>query len=199
MRRAPFLTPSLFVLTALALIAAGCGGPAPVPEPAAPQRVENSSLGVALASIPEGFRLEANAEGEEARIVLVRKPELPPGTAVVEVGPEQRAGVNLVAEVNTQKAHIESLPEGNFQGQTELMGPTGTAYLTRGRYRGETGAEIEEMRVLTLHPSYPEVKRLLTLTYTYELSGDTKDRGQQMLELLGEVEPLAAQSPQSPT
>jgi hypothetical protein len=181
-------------------LAAGCGGgPAQEPVPAAPQRVENASLGVALASIPEGFRLEANPEGEEARIVLVRKPELPPGTAVVEVGPEQQAGVNLVAEVNAQKEHIESLPEGNFQGQTELMGPTGTAYLTRGRYRGETGAEVEEMRVSTLHPNYPEVKRLLTLTYTYELSGDTKDRGQQMLELLGEVEPLAAQPPPPPS
>lgn len=194
MRRAPRRASksllALAVLTLAAVAAAGCSGPAPEPEPAAPQRVENRSLDLVLASIPEGFRLESNQEGEEARIVLVRKPELPPGTAVVEAAPEQSAGVNLVAAVNDQKEHIESLPEGKFQGQTELMSETtGTAYLTRGRYRDESGTEVEQMRAFTQHPT---ANRLVTLTYTYALSGDTKDRGQQMLELLGEVEPLAA-------
>lgn len=189
MRRDPRRAATNLLALTLVALTAGCGGAAPPTEPAPLQRVENASLGLALASIPEGFRLEANSEGEEPRIVLVRKPELPPGTAVVEVGPEQIAGVNLVAAVNEQKAYIESLPEGNFQGQTELMGPTGTAYLTRGRYRDEAGAEVEQMRAFTLHPA---ANRRIVVTYTYTLSGDTKDRGQQMMELLGEIEPPAA-------
>jgi len=200
MRRAPSRASTRFfalsVLTLAAFSAAGCGGPGPEPAPAAPQRVENHSLGLALASIPEGFRLESNQEGEEARIVLVRKPELPPGTAVVEVTAEQAAGVNLVAAVNHQKEWIETLPEGKFQGQTELMSETtGTAYLTRGRYRDESGAEVEQMRSFTVHPA---ANRMVTVTYTYALSGDTKDRGQQMLDLLGEVEALAPMPPGEP-
>lgn len=165
-------------------VACGQEAPEPPPAPAAPQRVENPEAGLALTDVPDGWRLVSN---QGAEIVLERKPQLPPGTATVAATEEQQAGVNLVDAVNEQKAEIEQRPEGRFQGQTELRGPLGTAFLTRGRWSNE-GTDWEELRIFSLHPGG---NRMVVLTYDYALTGDTKDRAEQVMELLAYVEGLA--------
>lgn len=187
--RATSLVHLALVISILAF-AAGCGGE-PATELQAPQRVESPGLGIALAALPRGFVLESDGEGG---IVLGRHPELPPGTVTIEATEAQQAGVNLVVAVNDQKTRIESLPEGKFQGQTELAGPTGRAYLTRGRYLEPAGTRVEELRIFTLHPEYPAVNRMLTLTYVYPAAGDSTERAEQIMEVLGEVEALTPAS-----
>lgn len=153
----------------------------PESAPTAPQAVDSPEAGIRLTDLPEGFRLVSSDGGE---IVLKRKPELPTGTAVVSATPEQEAGVNLFKAVNDQKAEIESRPEGKFQGQTELGSHLGPAYLTRGRW-SDNGVETEEMRLFSLHPTG---NRMVVITYTYAVFGDTKDRASQAMEILGLVE-----------
>lgn len=181
------LSARLFACAAVCLLlaAAGCREPEPPPSPAAPQPVKSPEAGIRLSDLPEGFRLVAVNGGE---ILLERKPELPPGTAVVTATPVQTAGVNLFAAVNEQKEEIESRPDGKFYGQTELGSHLGTAFLTRGRWT-ENGQEMEEMRLFSLHP---QGNRMLVITYRYALSGDTKDRAEQAMEILGMVEGLEA-------
>jgi len=184
----PFKSPSSQTRLTLALglcaLVVACAQPEPPPAPAAPQRVENPEAGLALTDVPDGWRLVSNRDAE---IVLERKPELPPGTATVTATEEQRAGVNLVDAVNQQKAEMEERTDGRFQGQTELRGPLGTAFLTRGRW-SQDGTDWEELRIFSLHPGG---NRMVVLTYDYPLTGDTKDRAEQVMELLGYVEGLA--------
>lgn len=180
----------LVSLLPLLLPLAACQESEPPPSPAAPQPVESPGAGLRLTDLPEGFRLVSAEEGE---IVLERKPELPPGTAVVTATSEQVAGVNLFDAVNGQKEEIEARPEGRFYGQTELGSHLGPAYLTRGRWT-EDGAEMEEMRLFSLHP---QGNRMVVITYDYALSGDTKDRAEHAMEILGLVEGLEAAAEES--
>lgn len=179
------------LLLLLLLTAAACSEPGPqeaAPAAAPAERVENPELGIALATVPEGFRLVSNdADG----ILLERKPELAPGEARVTVGPEQQAGVNLVAAVQDQKTAVEARPEGKFLGQLELMGPTGTAFSTRGRY-SEDGQEVEEVRLLSLHPM---ANRLLSVSYVYPLPSDSQDRLDHAMTVLGEIEAFSPPVP----
>jgi hypothetical protein len=187
-RKTPFLAPTLLSLAALAVVLTGCptqeeeAPPAePVAAAPAPQRVENADSGLVLADVPEGFDLVSNdAEG----ITLTRKPDLPPGDLVLWARPVQQAGVNLQKEVNEIKADFEGRPDGAFNGQLELMGPTGPAYSTRGRWT-EGGREMEEVHLFALHPME---NRVVDLAYTYEVTGDTKERMEQAMAVLGEVE-----------
>lgn len=176
----------------LVLTLAACAGPGEeAPQPAAqeepPQRVDNPELGIALADVPDDFRLVAN-DAEGIRLETQPDPDLAPGTVAITVGEAQRAGVNLVQGVRDQQEYLESQPEGKFLGQVELMGPTGTAYSTRGRYQ-QDGTTVEEIRLLALHPQHPDVNRMLSIQYVYEVSGDTKERLNQAMEVLGEVVP----------
>lgn len=165
--------------------AAACSEPEPPeapPEEAAPaERVENPELGIALATVPEGFRLVSNdADG----ILLERKPELPPAEARIVVGPVQEAGVNLVAAVNDYKAEVEAKPEGKFLGMIEMMGPLGTAFSVRGRH-AEGGEAVEEIRLLSVHPLE---NRMLTVVYGYAVPSDAKARMDEAMVVLGEIE-----------
>jgi hypothetical protein len=167
------------LLTILVLAAAACEPEAPVRE-----RVENPELGLALATMPAGFVLESNDPGV---IRLARASAEAPGTLTVEKGPEEPSGVNLVEAVNREQERVESLPEGQFFGQIEMGGPLGTAFSTRGRYL-EEGQEVEVFRIFTLHPdgTHPVI-----LTYRYRPGGDSKERLQHGMDVLGEIEPLS--------
>lgn len=164
--------------------AAACSEPEPQPaaSAAAPaERVENPDLGIALAAMPEGFRLVSNdADG----ILLERKPELPPGEARIVVGPVQEAGVNLVAAVNDYKATVEQKTEGKFLGMIEMMGPIGTAFSVRGRH-AEGGEAVEEIRLLSVHPLE---NRMLSVVYGYAVPSDAKTRMDEAMAVLGEIE-----------
>jgi hypothetical protein len=178
-------TTSAVTLALLATLAAGCAAPPPPPEPPPSQRVENPELGIALAAVPEGFRLTgSDAQG----IHLERVGELA-GTARVTAGPVLEGGLNLYDEVNRQKAALEARPNGSFLGQVEIMGPTGNAFSTRGRYT-EGGTAMEEIRILGLHPTE---NRLLSVSYVYAAGGDSKERVEHAFAVLGEVEAARAE------
>ena len=69
------------------------------------------------------------------------------------------------------------------------MSQLGTAFSTRGRYPGDDGKEIEELRLFAIHP---DGDRLLSVTYRYPTdSGATKDRINEAMAALGLVGPLA--------
>lgn len=154
--------------------------------PAASTRVESATLGIALASLPAPFRLEANEGG---RIVLGA-----PGPArlTVETGPVEQYGINLIDKVWERKAAFEALPGGKFHGNQELAGLViAPAFTVRGSY-AEGAGRVEEIRLDALHP---EENRLLTMVYRYPQAGDSQQRAEQLLALLAEIELLAAPGP----
>lgn len=186
-------TPGLIatLAVALALGAAGCGPKSETAAPAAlPEPVVNRDLGLTLDDpASAGFQLAAN-EGTTLEL------SYPPGDGregahlTFEVGEPQLAGVNLIDAVNAQKAAIEAHPDGRFLGQVQLGSQIGTAFSTRGRYTGDDGREVEEVRLLAVHPAGD---RLLALVYRYHPTpGDTKERINQAMAALGLVQPPPA-------
>ena len=190
-RLAATVTASVAGVAVLAL-AAGCGGSktggGEAAAPATP--VVNQELRLTLdPPAGAGFAVQAN---EGATLVLVRSvgESGESATLTFEAG-EPEPNVNLVDAVNRQKAAIESRPEGHFLGQVQLMSQLGTAFSTRGRYPGDDGKEIEELRLFAIHP---DGDRLLSLIYRYPTdSGATKDRINEAMGALGLVKPLEAE------
>lgn len=170
-RRRPWATvvlAALFLLP-LGVLASGCApgndagsGDAEVPAAAGP-RVENETLGLAIASLPAGWRVAVN---EGNRLILERTSPGEEGTLELLLGPPQRAGVNLVDRVWEEKARIEEMPEGEYRGQNELGGAAlGRIYTSRGRFLDQSsGRRIEEYRALAVHP---RENRLLIVDYEY--------------------------------
>ncbi len=172
----------------------GCGprsprpGETPVPGP----RTENPALGIALAQVPAGFVVKRN-EGTD--LVLERSAPDDHGHLSILVGPAQKAGVNLVDQVWKEKARIEALPDGKFEGQNELGGSAlGTVYTCRGRYTDEQGQAMEDFKALAVHPS---ANRLLTLDYRYPAPApgtSPNDRLEQLMLVVEQVKDLSAPS-----
>ena len=168
------------------LVFAGCQ-PAveeEAPEPAVAERVENAELGVAIAALPPFFQVASNEGGT---IELV--PAAPDGTGrlTVSATEPQSSGINLVAAIEKHKAEILERPSGGYKGQREMISPLGTTFYSRGRYQGDEG-EIEETRILTIHPWQD---RELHLTYRYPAAEDTGTRlNDQLFAVLGELEGL---------
>lgn len=160
-----------------------CSQPPEAPPPAV--RAENPVLGIALASVGDGFELETN-EGET--LELVRNEGLPAGRAWFEIGPKEEHGINLVEIVKAQRQSYESLPNGSFSGNRELVMPDGRpAYYSRGRFE-DGGRLVEEFRISSLHPSWD---RLLQVFYRYPAAEDSADRLNDLLLLIGEIEALS--------
>jgi hypothetical protein len=175
-RPSPFF---LALLLALILTAA-CGKEAQ-PEPV---RVENQPLGIAIASLPEEFEV-VSTDGET--IELSAAGPNGPGRAVIAAGPYQTTGINLVDATKERKAWFESTPGATYYGNRELGTPIGTAFTARGIYPTE-GGEVEETWVYAIHPT---ANRVLTITFTYP-TGESEDRVQQLMALLGEIEAASA-------
>ena len=157
------------------------------PETPEPVRVENPDLGIALAALPAAFSLDT-ATGPT--IELLAAGEQGNGRAVISAGPEDPFGINLVEAVKERKAWFESAPGGQYFGNRELGTPNGTAFTARGSYESDSGA-VEETWVYSIHPTS---NRILTITYTYP-TGESQDRVQHVLELLGEIEGLGETAP----
>jgi hypothetical protein len=172
---------------ALTLALTGCQGEHAPAEPAstAPERVENPALRIAIAGLPGGFDVTANA-GETLR--LVREPGLPPGEAWIEVGAPVEGGINLVEVIRGQRAEFEALPGGSFSGNGELVLADGRpAYYSRGRF-DDAGKMVEEFRFWAVHPLDPN--RLLQVFYRYPAAEDSKERLDDLVLLVGEIEGL---------
>ncbi len=161
---------------------------APEADMAEPERVENADLGIAIAALPEAFSV-VSASGPT--IELVAAGESGSGKAVITAGPDETFGINLVDAVRERKALFEGAPGGQYFGNRELGTPNGTAFTARGAYDGESGP-VEETWVYTIHPA---ANRLVTITYTYP-TGESEERVNQLLLLLGEIEGLAPAEPQ---
>jgi len=158
------------------LVLGACAGPAPEPQ-AAGSRVERPAIGLALASTPPPFAVAGEAPD---RIELAA-----PGPArlSISIGPEQRAGINLVDHVAARKSWFEETAGASYFGNRELMTPIGTAFTARGTYVGADG-EVEETSVYAVHPS---ANRLVTVTFIYP-PGESQERVQQLIAVLGEID-----------
>ena len=172
-------TTTTLVLTALVL--AGCASEEPAAPPE-PERVENPDLGLAIAAMPAAFQVAEN-QGETLKLAA---PDVAGGSLEITIGPLELGGINLVQVVKDRKAEIEA--EGLYFGNRELMTPYGPAYTTRGQVAGPDGGPVEMTAVYSLHPDGSD--RLMTVTYSYPGGGDSQARVGELLELLGELEPL---------
>ncbi len=173
------ISPIRLTVSVLAVVAVlSCAAP-PEPPPI-PDGVENTDLGIRLASVPidlvvaknQGDILELRPAGEQST-----------GTVWFTVSPEVHA-VNLVASVNDHQAAIESLPDGKYLGAQELTGDFGSAFYSRGRF-SEGGAVIEETVILALHFTG---NQLVTIHYRYPAGDDSAARVEQLIGVLAEIE-----------
>jgi hypothetical protein len=168
-------------------LALACGPGKPAQEAAPPQpapgpRTENPALGIALATVPATFRVEANA-GADLRLV---RADGAPGSLHFELT-AAAGGVNLIEALKAHQEAIQARPGGDYKGQIELRSPLGTTFASRGRF-GTEGATTEEFRIFAVHP---DGDKLLTIVYSYPAGEDTPARRDELLAVLGEVEPAA--------
>ncbi len=175
-------------MASLLLFVCGCRqtGPAAEPTPAG-ARVENATLGLAIAELPSVFEVETNNDGE---LILTAEGATEPGVVRFEVGPEEQGSVNIVEAASGTKAIFESREEGEFFGNQELMTPIGSFFTARGGYREGEG-RIEELLAFTLHPSS---NRLVRLSFRYP-AGEAAERAPQFALLLGELEGYDSSQP----
>ncbi len=159
--------------------------PEPPPQPPPPQRVENPTLGVAIATLPAFFKV-ANNQGEVLELV----PADPAGTGKlsITVGPREQ-NINLVAAWQRHQTEIQGRPGGEYKGQRELVTPLGTTFYSRGRFQ-EGSTLMEETVIFAIHPGKD---RPLQLTYRYPAGDDTQQRIEgQLFAVLGELEGLGS-------
>ncbi len=165
------------------LVLSACAKPEPPPAPAAEPRprVENATLGVAIAALPAAFELVTN----DGQTLTLRKVG-GEGEVRVEMKAPELGGVNLVDETRTWETEYAARPEGKFFGQAELGTQFGVAYTVRGSYL-EAGQKREERRVYSVHPSG---KHILTMAYTYPEGNNPKERAEELFALFAELEAL---------
>ena len=171
--------PTLLVIC-LTLLGAACR--APESTPATPERVESPDLGIAIAALPEAFEVVAN-QGTDLRLSAPG----PNGAGRLEIGlgPVDSGAINLPAEAKATQQQFESMTNGEYFGNLEMVAPIGSAFTARGAYDRD-GERVGEIRVFALHPTQ---SRLLTLAFVYP-EGEGKERMQQLATLLGEIEGL---------
>jgi len=167
------------IVFALAVTALSCAEPPPPPSPP-DTSVENTDLGIALASVPDGLKATVNAG---RNLELRPTGEGVDGLVWFAVGPDLHA-VNLVAAVSDHQAQIESLPDGEYKGGQELQGDFGVAFYSRGRFT-EAEATVEETVLFLIHPT---ASRQLEIHYRYPAADDSAARVEQLIAVLAEVE-----------
>jgi len=168
----------IFVLL-LVVSTLSCAEPPPPPPPP-DTSVENTELGIALASVPEGLRTTLN---EGSSLELRPTAEGADGLVWFAVGPE-KVGVNLVAATQSHQAQIENLPAGEYKGGEELRGEFGVAFYSRGRF-SEGDDTVEETVIFLIHPT---ASRQLEIHYRYPAANDSAARVTQLIEVLAELE-----------
>jgi hypothetical protein len=173
----------------LALACLGIGAcQSPEPQFATPAvRVENPTLNIAIADVPEPFILETN---QDTTLRFTTAGGEADGLLRFDVGPLSSSPINLVEEVKARKAVFEETEGGRYFGNRELATPHGPAYTARGTLEGDNGV-VEEIWIYTIHPAE---YRLLTLVYRYPSAEDSADRAAQLMSILGEVESVEESS-----
>ena len=168
----------IFVLV-LVVSTLSCAEPPPPPHPP-DTSVENTELGISLASVPEGLRTTLN---EGSSLELRPTEEGADGLVWFAVGPE-KVGVNLVAATQSHQAQFENLPDGEYKGGQELQGDFGVAFYSRGRF-SEGDVTVEETVIYLIHPT---ASRQLEIHYRYPAADDSAARVNQLIEVLAELE-----------
>ncbi len=172
------------ILFPLLLLASVIACTEPPDDPTVDTRVENSTMAIALASIPAGFEMESNDGDTFSLLAASGRRE---GRFWFEMGTVVDGAINLVDIVNAQKASFAALPDSTFFGNREIQMTNGrAAWYSRGRFDDGTG-EVEEFRVSTLHPVQ---NRQMTVFYRYPAAEDSAERLNDLLLLLSEIESL---------
>ena len=170
-----------FVLCVAVLVACKPSAPPAAEEPAAASRVEYPDLGLAIANVPEIFRI-SNADDSGIELELVE------GEGVLRITPgEVERSINLVQAVKDHQADILARPGGDYKGGNELVLVEfpGAAYYSRGRFEGEAGP-TEETVMFLIHPWKD---RQVRVTYIYPAGDDSSARLQdQLFALVQELE-----------
>ncbi|MEM7585866.1 MAG: hypothetical protein AAF560_20925 [Acidobacteriota bacterium] len=181
----------LSLVLALLMATVGCQK---AEEPASPPvRVENASLGVAIAALSPDDFVVTSSNG--AAIELAPSAEGAVGKVSVVAGEAEIGGINLVEAVKQHKAEIVARPDGDYKGSTEYMSPLGTTFASRGRYT-EDGGTVEERIIYMVHPWGD---RTLKVIYTYPAAEDTQERLDALMSgVIGELEGLPVPSEASP-
>ena len=174
---ARFLTPSALgaCLVVLSCLGSGCS-----PTVTQPNGISNEALDLSVAYLGDDWIVETN-QGQD--LVIVPSDPERQGTLEFVVGPEE-TGINLVAALDSHRKEIESRPDGAYSGAQELTGPMGTAFYSRGRFKGADGT-VEETRLLSIHP---RSSRMLEMVYLYPGGDDSSRRVGELIELFAEVE-----------
>lgn len=171
-------------LTLVLTLAAGCSRAPEATSEDAPERVENAELGIAIADLPENFRVVGVAS---SKIEL----ELIDGEGRMEIAAgEPETAINLVAAVDEHRNSILARPGGDYKGGRELkvMQLPGAAFYSRGRFEDENGRLTEETVVFLIHPWQD---RQLRVTYTYPAGDDSAARlEEQLFPVVEELEGL---------
>lgn len=154
---------------------------------AAGARVESATLGLAIAELPADFEVETN---DATGLVLAGSPSGDPGRINFELGPEEQGSVNIVDAAQRTKAVFESMPNGEFFGNQELITPIGSFFTSRGAYDLED-RRIEELLAFGLHPNS---NRLVRISFQYPV-GEAATRAPQFAVLLGEIEGYERDAP----
>lgn len=183
------IKPRLAVVAVLAFCVFACGEPAPPPAPEL-ARVENPDLGLAIAALHEPFEV-VTSSGDT--IELTAPGPNGPGTVTISAGPPSNSGVNLVEATKARQAAFEIAEGGQFFGTRSLGGALGNVFTARGTVV-EDGIEVEQTWAYALHPL--EQNRMLTIVYSYP-TGESQERVNQFLFLLGEIEALGPAAPSS--
>ena len=184
---------SLSLSLALALVVAlgACASEPETPPVAADTSLSAPAILLHLTAVPAVFEVETNDE-EGLSLSAASLPG--PSSVGITLGEYEPGGINIFERVEEQLASFTELPGGSSFGQTQLVAPIGLTFMLRGRYT-DGDQELEELRAILVHPAG---NRLLTASYSYPVGDDTTERGQQLMELLGEMEPIEEEeSPQA--
>ncbi len=167
----------LQILILLLLTLAGCKkaphAAAASSSPQTPPGVKSTPLKIELTTIPAGFKPVAGAV-DPIRLTSAD------GEITIALG----TSTDLAAAARNEEARLDGLPQGRSLGSIELLCQFGRALLTRGLYRDEGGTETEEIRISLL------AARPLVLAYRYPATGSRRERLEQALALLRNLQPL---------
>ena len=176
---------SVLVCTGVSIAHIGCQA-AGDPEETGPTRIVVEEIGIGLAGLPAGCtQVESIDEPLELACELVETTETPAGpvgTVRIELGEPSDFGIEL-ADVSAleriKEEHQVLFAEAGGEylgvGGQLIYGPFGPARYTRGRFQGEDGAALQQIRLFMVHPTQ---NRVLTLVYDHPVvdNADTAAR-----------------------
>lgn len=176
---------SLAALVAAFALAACGRSEKPAFAPPAPAPAPHAEFGLRLTSLPPGV---TETGRDPDRWSFAAELGGVAGTITLAVTPREIGSINLVEQAKRFGAAAAAAPGGKFFGGNEMVTPTGPAYAARALV---DGGAAEERRVFLLHPA--DGDRLVTLAIRYPPSTPdvARDRFQQLIEVLSELEATA--------